>query len=195
MKAPGALHAVILAAGTASRFGGGKVLAPWKGGLLIHAVLDAAAAAPVAGLTVVTGADALKVETVVRDWARDQAESRLTLVHAPDYREGLAASLRTGIRALPASAGGAFIFLGDMPRIPLSIPSRLPQALEGGRLASVPTWKGRRGHPVLLTRALFPEIMSLSGELGDRLGEVPADDDGILFDVDEVKDLESSAFG
>ena len=53
----GTLDAVVLAAGAAARFGGGKLLAPWRGGLLIEAALDAAFAAPVRSVVLVTGAD------------------------------------------------------------------------------------------------------------------------------------------
>ena len=42
----------------------------------------------------------------------------IRLVHAPGHAEGLAASLRTGVAALPAATRAAFVFLGDMPRVP-----------------------------------------------------------------------------
>jgi molybdenum cofactor cytidylyltransferase len=57
---------------------------------------------------------------------------------------------------------------------------------------------GRRGNPVLVARALFPDLLALSGDvgarailerLGDRLALVEAPDDGVLFDVDRVEDL------
>jgi molybdenum cofactor cytidylyltransferase len=113
------LHAIVLAAGRGSRFGGRKLLAPWNDGVLLDGALAAAMTAPVAGIVVVTGADADDVAASARGFAASRGEDRLTIVHAADFGEGMAASLRTGISHLPPSAAGAFIFLGDMPRIPL----------------------------------------------------------------------------
>jgi molybdenum cofactor cytidylyltransferase len=110
----------------------------------------------------------------------------------------MAASLRTGISHLPPSAGGAFIFLGDMPRIPPAILSPLAEALAQGAPAASPVYDGQRGHPVLVSRALFPQLVNLRGGKGaravlDGLGPalvlVQTTDPGVLFDVDEPSDL------
>ena len=79
------VEAILLAAGTGSRFGGGKLLAPWGDGLLIEAALTTALAAPVRSVTVVTGADSEKVAAVL--WARAErlgATDRLRIVEAKD---------------------------------------------------------------------------------------------------------------
>jgi molybdenum cofactor cytidylyltransferase len=191
-------HALVLAAGAGRRFGGRKLLAPWRGAPLINAALEAAAAAELAGLTVVTGADAGEVAAVVGDWARRNPRTAVEIVHAPDHGEGLAASLRRGLRMLPSTAGGAVIFLGDMPCIPQGIVQDLLLALEPGSLAAAPCFENRRGHPVLVRRGLFPALLDLAGDsgaksvldgLGDRLVLVPVKDGGVLFDVDVVGDL------
>src|SRR3954451_23383398 len=107
-----ALEAVVLAAGSARRFGGGKLTAPWRDGVLLDGALAAAFAAPVRSVTVVTGADAAAVEAAARAFAsRAGAAERLRIVDARDHAEGLAASLRAGIASLPLDADGAFIFL------------------------------------------------------------------------------------
>ncbi|MBM6593287.1 nucleotidyltransferase family protein [Microvirga pudoricolor] len=194
------LHALVLAAGAGSRFGGRKLLAPWRGAPLIYAALDAAATAPVRGVIVVTGFDAGEVSAAVRGWMQDRSAPMPVLVQASDYRQGLSASLRAGIRALPDEAEGAFVFLGDMPCIPPDVPNRLRLALAGRHAAAVPVFRGRRGHPVLLTRGLFEEVEALSGDfgagklldrLGNRLARVEVEEDGVLFDVDEKRDLEA----
>jgi molybdenum cofactor cytidylyltransferase len=188
-----ALEAVVLAAGSGSRFGGGKLLAPYGKGVLLDGAIAAAFAAPVRSVTVVTGADAARVEAAARAFNPD-----VRIVHAPDYAEGMGASLRTGIASLPADAAGAFVFLGDMPRVPHALPDALAQALAAGAPAAAPVFRGRRGNPVLLGRELFPQLLELKGDegarralqgLGDRLALIDAPDDGVLFDVDEPKDL------
>ncbi|MFC3078605.1 NTP transferase domain-containing protein [Phenylobacterium terrae] len=196
---PQGLEAVVLAAGTGSRFGGGKLLAPFRDGVLLDGALAAAFAAPARNVWVVTGADAAAVGSAARAFADriGQAE-RLRLVHASDHAEGMGASLRTAVAALPQDAAGAFVFLGDMPRVPAAVLPALAQALAAGAPAAAPIWRGRRGNPVLLGRVLFPQLLTLTGDqgaravlqaLGDRLALVEAPDDGVLFDVDERGDL------
>ena len=190
--------AIVLAAGAGTRFGGGKLLAPWRRGLLIEAALDAACAAPACSVILVTGADA-GVMPVALEWAMTEGETeRVRTIHAPNYSEGMGASLRAGIAALPTDSSGAFVFLGDMPRIPHAILPRLAAAIAGGAVAAAPVCQGRRGHPALLGAALFPALRNLKGDegaravlhgLGDRLVLVPTDDDGVLFDVDTPEQL------
>ncbi|WP_293481044.1 nucleotidyltransferase family protein [Phenylobacterium sp.] len=185
--------AVVLAAGSASRFGGGKLTAPYRGAPLLHGALAAAKAAPAATIIVVTGAGAEAVAACARAFDAD-----IRLVHAPDHAEGMGASLRAGIAALAPGVAGAFVFLGDMPRAPIGVLEPLAQAVRAGAPAAAPTFRGARGHPVVLSAALFPQALTLSGDvgarpliqaLGARLALVEAPDDGVLFDVDERGDL------
>lgn len=194
-----ALEAVVLAAGSGSRFGGGKLLAPYADGVLLDGALAVAFAAPARSVWVVTGADAGAVGSAARAFAdRTGQADRLRFVHAADHAEGMGASLRTAIAALPGDAAGAFVFLGDMPRVPAAILPALAEALAAGAPVAAPTWQGRRGNPVLLGRTLFPQLLALTGDqgaravlqsLGSRLELVQAPDDGVLFDIDEPRDL------
>ena len=193
------VEAILLAAGTGSRFGGGKLLAPYGDGLLIEAALTTALAAPVRSVTVAIGADNVRVAAVVRACAeRLGATDRLRIVEAKDYAEGMGASLRTAAAALPADTKSVFVLLGDMPRIPASIFQPLIDAVEAGAPAAAASFQDQRGHPALIGQDLIPGLLTLKGDsgaravlkaLGDRLVQVEALDDGVLFDVDERKDL------
>ena len=187
---------VVLAAGSGARFGGGKLHgAPGTRGVLLDGALAAAFAAPVRSVTVVIGADAEAVAAAARAFD----PPRRSIVHAADHAEGMGASLRTGIASLPADAAGAFVFLGDMPRVPTAVLP--PHGRGAGRRRArrrARSIEGRRGNPVLLDRALFPQLLALTGDagargvlqdLGDRLALVESPDDGVLFDVDG-QDLE-----
>ncbi len=190
------LDAIVLAAGFGSRFGGGKLTTPWRGGRLFEGALDAALAAPVREVILVTGADA-KVGDVAR--AREDFD-RLRIVHAHDHRLGMASSLTAGVAALSADCDGVFVFLGDMPLIPRAVPFALADALERGATAAAPAFEGRRGHPVLFGRELFPSLATLKGDegarevlraLGAKLAIVTASDPGVLLDVDAPSDLDA----
>ena len=192
--------ALVLAAGAGTRFGGGKLLAPYGTGLLLDGALAAAFAAPAEQVVLVTGFDAEKVAAAARACAeRTGAGGRLRLVHAAAHARGLSASLRAGLAALPPETEGAFVFLADMPRVPPALAGRLAGAI-GERLAAAPAFEGRRGHPVLLRRALFPRLADLEGDrgagallagLGPDLALVDTDDPGVVFDVDTPGDLEA----
>jgi molybdenum cofactor cytidylyltransferase len=184
------VYALVLAAGAGSRFGGGKLMAPWRGGLLIDGALDAAFAAPVAGVLVVVGADPRVAAHAAAHGAR--------VVEAPDHAEGLSASLRAGIAALPPEAAGALVLLGDMPRVPHAVLAPLVQALAAGAPAAVPVFEGRIGNPAALSAALFPDLLGLKGDrgarglldsLGEKLARIPAPDAGVLIDIDRREDL------
>jgi molybdenum cofactor cytidylyltransferase len=195
------LCALVLAAGAGRRFGGGKLLAPYGEGRLLDRALASAFASPAEAVILVTGADARAVSAAARRFqadARCGAPKALRLVHAADHEEGMAASLRAGIRAVPEAAAAAFVFLGDMPRVPQGMAAALVEALDGA-LAAAPVHQGRRGHPVLFGRPIFPDLLALTGDkgakalldrLGPRLALVETDDPGVLFDVDVRGDLE-----
>lgn len=199
---PGGLEAIVLAAGSGVRFGGGKLTAPWRGGALLDGALEAAFAAPARSVWLVTGADP-GVAWAARNFAtRRGTILRLNIVHARDHALGLSASLKAGVAALPEDAAGAFVLLGDMPLIPHDVPFRLALALAGDALASAPMFDGRRGHPVLFSAALFGDLLDLEGDegarevlegLGERLALIEAADAGVLFDIDAPADLAGPA--
>lgn len=184
------VHAIVLGAGAGSRFGGAKLTRPWGQGLLIHGALDAAMAAPVKEIWVTVGAD-----PAVASAARERASAdRLRIVEVADHADGLSASLKAGLGALPVDALGALVFLGDMPRVPHAVLAPLVAAIVTGAPAAAPFYRGRRGHPVALGRPLFAAVGAIDGDRGasavlDALGEalvrIEADGDGVLFDVDQ----------
>ena len=196
------LDAIVLAAGAGSRFGGGKLLAPWADGLLLDGALATAFGAPVQTVSVVWGADDRVPAAAEALAARLGAAERLRLIRHAGHADGMATSLGAGIASLDSRSTGAFIFLGDMPRVLAGVTAALAEALAAGATAAAPTFAGRRGHPVLFARALYPALLELSGDrgaasvlagLGAGLALVPAADDGVLYDVDQPQDLRDGA--
>jgi molybdenum cofactor cytidylyltransferase len=194
--------AVVLAAGAGRRFaehaGGRKLLAPFEGRPLVAGALDAAFAAPARRVLLVTDGDP-DLARVARDQAGSLGRADdLDVIVAAEAAEGMGASLRTAVAALPPDSDGVFVFLGDMPRVPPGLARDLAGALRPGVDAVAPCFAGRRGHPVLFGRACYPALRSLDGDvgarevlaaLGERLALVDGPDDGVLFDVDRPGDL------
>jgi molybdenum cofactor cytidylyltransferase len=122
------------------------------------------------------------------------------VVHNPDYAEGLGGSLKTGIAALPDTADGAIVCLGDMPQIDAALINQLIAAFdpERGALVVVPSIDGRRGNPVVWSRRFFPALTGIRGDIGARhligsyaeaVVEVPVAGDAALTDVDTPESL------
>lgn len=198
----GAVDAVLLAAGAGRRFGGDKLTAAWRGRPLVTAALERALPPPVRRVVLVWG-ESEAPATAAAAFAREAgAAERYLAVRAEHAARGLAWSLKAGIGALPEDCAAAAVFLADMPRVDPAATGALARALEDGALAAAPVWNGRRGHPVLLSRALFPALLELTGDqgagrvletLGERLALVPARDDGCLFDIDVREDIADAA--
>jgi molybdenum cofactor cytidylyltransferase len=186
--------AVILAAGRSTRMGGpNKLLADLGGKPLVRIVTEQALASKAKSVTVVTGHQAGEVEKALRGL-------NVTFVHNPDFADGLASSVKTGIAAVPAKADGAVVCLGDMPLISANLIDRLIEAFapDRGSLIAVPVSDGRRGNPVLWSRRFFRELMTLDGDIGARhliarhseaVAEVPVEGRGAFLDIDTPQAL------
>ncbi|MEA2194880.1 MAG: hypothetical protein QOG42_1314 [Solirubrobacteraceae bacterium] len=157
------IAAVVLAAGSGSRFGGAKQLAELDGIPLLEHALRAVEAVPaIERIVVVLGARADEILAGVDFGAAEP-------VVCADWEEGQAASLRRGIAAV-AGADAAVLTLGDMPRITPQVIARFADlaAEHGERARARATFDGKPGHPVVLGRAYCPLIAELRGAVGAR---------------------------
>ena len=190
-------HALVLAGGAGRRFGGGKLLADWRGRALIVWSVETALAAPVDGVVVVVGCRASEVRAALGDLT----DPRLRIVEAPDWDDGLSASLRAGVEALPPEAESLAVFLGDMPLIDPSSVAPLIDAVEAGAVAARLDHADGPAHPIVFGRSLFPDLLRTRGDRGARSLLVGRDDiavfttpdDRAVFDVDRPEDLDRQA--
>ncbi|WP_422370364.1 NTP transferase domain-containing protein [Hoeflea sp.] len=158
---------VLLAAGRSSRMGeaaGHKLLARFDGEPLIRRMTRVALASKARATVVVTGHRADDISQHL-----DDLDAKVVV--NPDYASGMASSLKTGLDALDDNAGGALILLGDMPALTAEHLDALIDAFaESGGTAVIRASDGeRRGNPVILPRAAFAEVGSLSGDVGARV--------------------------
>lgn len=185
-------HGLVLAAGAGSRFGGDKMLANWRGEPLVMAAAQIALLAPVETVTIVVGHHGAAVEGALAPLL----EPRLRVVSCIDWHQGLSASLKAGISALPCAAG-AVVFLGDMPCVSTGLARQLLEAVAAGAPAARAAHRGRPAHPVALSSCLFSALCALHGDQGARailhnlegLVEIASDEHDSAFDVDTLKDL------
>ncbi len=185
---------MVLAAGESRRWGpDNKLLAaiddgPKVGQPMVRRTAEAVLGSAARPVIVATGHEPRRVRAALKGLT-------VSFCHAADYAEGMSASLKAGIAAVPADCAGALVCLGDMPFVAPATLDRLIQYYDPamGWMALVPTYAGERGNPVLLGRPLFAEIMRLTGDKGarpllaaipERVAEIAVDDPGILRDLD-----------
>jgi molybdenum cofactor cytidylyltransferase len=190
--------AVVLAAGQARRMGGpNKLLLEIGGKPMVRHVVEAALASRAAPVVVVLGHQQHEVRQALRGL-------KVRFAINPDYEGGLSTSLRAGLEALPPDAAGAVVCLGDMPRVTAGLIDRLIAAFDPveGRGIVVPTWRGKRGNPVLWARAYFAQMGAVAGDVGARhligehahaVVEVEAGSDAALVDIDTPEALAAYA--
>lgn len=185
--------AIVLAAGLGSRFGGAsKPLAAFRGKPMIRHVCEAALRSLARPVLVVLGHRSDEV-------AEGLDGLDVIAVACPDFAEGLSRSLQAGFAALPGEARAALILLADMPLVEGEVIDDLIAAWREApsALAIVPTHDGKRGNPVLLSRALAPEIMALTGDQGagpllrrlPGVVERPSEHASVLRDIDTPEAL------
>ncbi len=186
------ISAVLLAAGSGSRFGGRKLLAPYRGRPLIESSLANLAQAPVDETVVVVGDDAKMLRAVCEPFG-------VRVVDNPDWEQGQSTSVQAGLLALGPEVRAAVVLLADQPLVGAGAVERLVAAFEGGARVAVATYDAKRRNPVLFSRAVWPLLLEeLSGDEGaravlrrhpDLLTEVPCDGVGDPADVDTAEDL------
>ena len=159
----------MLAAGASSRFG------EVKQRILLEPILERVRASSVEDVVAVLGAH--DVETSAR------------VVHCPEWERGRGASLRCGLQALGDDVEAALVVLADGPNLsPAAIDRVLEVWRESGAEVVAATYEGNRGHPVVLTRAVWGQIPDQGARSLPAL-LVPCDDLGAPGDVDLPKDL------
>ena len=189
--------AIVLAAGRSRRMAplNKLLVADGKGLPMISRVVDNVLASRARPVIVVTGHERERVEEAL-------AGRPVLFAHAEDYAEGLSASLKAGLRAVPPEAEGILVCLGDMPLVAGPTLDRLIGAFdpEEGRAVVQPTFRGKQGNPMLWSREFLEEMLAISGDIGarhlaakhaDRLVEVEMADDAVLRDFDTTDALKA----
>jgi molybdenum cofactor cytidylyltransferase len=219
------ISAIVLAAGKSERMGSPKALLPIYGRTFLENILDAISRTSIEETVVVVGHHRKEIEAALklhsaerkrdsaqpqnaerkRDSAQPQNAERKRdsaqpqkLVFNPDYEKGMITSFQTGIRALSWDMSGAFLFLVDHPLVEPATIEPMIAHLAPNRIV-LPTFEGRRGHPVLFSSEVLEEILALPSSEGanivvrkdlDRIVEVPVNAPGILVDVDTPEQFE-----
>jgi len=156
---------VVLAAGASRRLGQPKQRLPYRGVTLLRHVVAQALEAGLGPVVVVLGA-----------WAKEVAHDLEGLpVHIainPQWPEGMASSLRCGVRKVQKGfpeASALMVVLGDQPLVSSPLLRRLAEAyLESSALVGACQYGGTLGPPAIFDRRLWPELLALKGDVGAK---------------------------
>jgi molybdenum cofactor cytidylyltransferase len=183
------ISAIVLAAGKSERMGSPKALLPISGRTFLENIIDAVSRTSIEETVVVVGHHRKEIEAAVK---------LQSVVFNPDYEKGMITSFQAGIRALSWDASGAVLFLVDHPLVEPATIEAMIANLAPNRIV-LPTFQGRRGHPVLFASEVLEEVLALPSSEGanivvrkdpNRIVEVPVNAPGILVDVDTPEQFE-----
>jgi len=185
-----ALHAAILAAGAATRFGSPKQLVRLAGTPVLHQAIANASLVAGHSVTVVLGAHAREIGPALR-------QSAVSMVVNRDWEEGLASSIRAAVHSAPAGSEGLMLVLADQVAVTGDDLKRLNAAWRRHPvLIAAALHGGAPGLPAIFPRWTFPDLLDLRGDRDPRLVirrnvdqvvRVPMQNAGI--DLDTPEDL------
>jgi molybdenum cofactor cytidylyltransferase len=157
----GVVSGLVLAAGTSSRLGQQtKQLLPWHDTTMLGWVVRRVEESLLDEVVVVVGHEAAEIR-------RQVVLQRARFVEAPDFHEGCTSSIRAGLEALHPHSEAVVLILGDQPGLERQT---IAAVVEGWRHMQAPivrvSYRGRSGHPMLFTKALFGQLKALHGDKG-----------------------------
>jgi len=185
------LYSLVLAAGSADRFGAPKQLARYQGQSLVRRMLHLARQTTGTRSVLVVGAE----------WQRVVEECRTEvpfIVRNERYESGMASSIACGIRAIKPVADAVLILLADQPLITIDHLSSLQEAWLASPASIVATeFDGNSGPPVIFPASYLDALLTLQGDRGAR-SIIKDNEDTVIkvafedaaIDIDTPEDLE-----
>jgi len=189
------ISAILLGAGQSTRMGVDKLSLPWGRRTILEHCFNTLLGADVRELVVVLG--------VRNQGVRILLQGRNVKVVINRYsNKGMSTSIRRGVEALRPGSDGILIALGDQPFVKTRTINVLIHAFDQGMGGIiVPSFRGRRGHPVIFDRKYKGELLNLEGDVGgisvierhpEDVRVVPVKSIGVVRDLDTWQDYKYS---
>ena len=183
------LAAVILSAGASSRMGRPKALLPYREGTFLEHLIEVTRHPRIGVTRVVLGAGAEVIRTIAK------LDPSVVVIN-PGWEEGQLSSVNAGLRSLVGvDADGIVLCPVDHPLVSARLVSELVERFyENNKAIVVPTYGGRRGHPVIFSNELFGELLAAPTDKGARavvwahaadILEVPTDEEGVVLNIND----------
>ena len=187
------LAAVILAAGESRRMGEPKALVDFRGRTFLQRLLDATNHPRIGVTRVVLGARAEEIRAALK---LDPA----IVVENSNWQQGQLSSIQAAIRSLPAEqTEGMLLCPVDHPLISANVVATLIEQFDSTENQIIlPTFHGRRGHPVIFRKNLYAELLAAPPDVGARavvwahapdVLEVPTEDQAVVLNLNDPEAL------
>ena len=189
------ISAVLLGAGESKRMGVDKLSLPWGRRTILEHCFETLLRSEVEELVVVLGIRNKEVKNLFQG-------RKVKIVINPHSKRDMSTSIRKGLQAIHPSSHGILIALGDQPFLKKRTINALISAFDQGKGGIVvPSFRGRRGHPVIFHKRYKRELLNLKGDVGGRsiIERHPEDvrvlhlrSEGVIMDVDTWQDYTTS---
>jgi molybdenum cofactor cytidylyltransferase len=192
-RTPKPLAVAILSGGESRRMGTPKALIPYRGKTFLEHLIEVTKHARVGIVRVVLGAGA----DAIREKLKLRAE---VVVLNPDWSKGQLSSIHAAIRNLPAGATDGIILCPvDHPIVSAALVAQLIEKFDSsGAPIVLPTFHGRRGHPVIFRASLYQELLDARPDVGARqvvwarateVVEVATEEEGVIVNLNDPEIL------
>jgi molybdenum cofactor cytidylyltransferase len=156
------ISAILLAAGESRRMGQNKLLLPWHGKTVIESIVATLNTCALAEIVVVLGHQAELIQSQLQN-------QRVSFSINHDFRSGMLSSVQSGVRAASSDAAGYLLCLGDQPTLSAQIIQPLIDAFTQEQASIIlPSYRGSRGHPLLIAQNYRDAIFKLDPDVGLR---------------------------
>ena len=187
------ISAILLGAGESKRMGVDKLSLPWGRKTVLEHCFETLLQSEVQEIVVVLGIRNKGVKNLFQG-------RKVKVVVNPHSKRGMSTSIRKGLRAIHPSSPGILIALGDQPLLKTRTINALVRAFDRGEEGIIiPSFQGRKGHPVIFHKRYRKELLNLRGDVGGRtiverhpedVRVVPIKSEGVVKDVDTWQDYE-----
>lgn len=191
---------VLLAAGESKRFQPeNKLLHKINGIPVLEHLLKTFLQSQVDTVTIVVGYQKTEVISATKQLV-SSTNIPINFVENQEFRKGgMSSSIIKGMHSIIKS-DAVLITPADIPFIPTSVINALITYFYANKpKIIIPTCEKRKGHPILISSLLYPEVLSISEELRglkeittkyqDQIEYLPFDAKGIIRDIDTKEDL------
>jgi len=156
------ISAILLAAGKSKRMGKeNKLVKDLKGIPLIKHAVRGILDSSINELVVVLGYQEELVKKNI------DTNKKIKFVYNKNFENGISSSIKIGLENLSIETESFFICLGDMPNISHNIYNKLINFQNNNEIV-IPTYKGKRGNPILFSKSIKNILMEMKGDIGAK---------------------------
>lgn len=186
------ISAILLGAGESKRMGKDKLALPWGKRTMLEHCAQTLLRSKVDEVLLIVNE---KTERI----ARHLNDRRMKVILNPHFRKGMSSSIRWGMKNLNPQSKGILIALADQPFLKAKTVNALVETFRKKKKIIVPSFNGKRGHPVIFPRTYEKELLRLRGDEGGRsilqkhpeeVHFIPVKSVGVLRDIDTWEDYQ-----